>query len=68
MGLRSGVSDLVIVKEGRAYFLELKIGNGKQSENQCTFEADCMIAQAHYGIAWSFDDAVKILQSWRIIP
>ena len=67
MGLRSGVADLVIVKKGRVFFLELKRRLGKQSANQLEFEADAIRAGADYAVAHSFDEAVNILKSWEII-
>lgn len=67
MGLRSGVADLVIVKDGRAYFLEMKRHNGKQSVNQLQFEAEAIRAGAEYAVAHSFDEAVEILCRWLII-
>lgn len=68
IGLRSGVADLVFVKDGRAYFLEMKRHGGKQSENQRAFEADCATVKAPYAVAHSFEEAVKILENWSIIP
>jgi len=66
MGLRSGVSDIVIVKGGRAYFLELKRRLGKQSVNQLAFEADAIRVGAEYAVAHGFDEAVEILRQWKI--
>lgn len=68
MGLRSGVADLVFIKDSRAYFLEMKKQGGKQSKNQIDFQLDCAIVKAQYAVTWSFEEAVKILQSWKIIP
>ena len=68
MGLRPGVADLVIVKDSLAYFLEMKAAKGKQSEAQVLFEDDAWRAGCPYEVAHSFDEAVKILQSWLIIP
>ena len=67
MGLRSGVADLVFVKDGRAYFLEMKRRLEKQSVNQLYFEADAIRAGAEYSVAHSFDEAVNVLKSWLII-
>jgi len=67
MGLRSGVADLVIVKNGRAYFLEMKRRLGRQSLHQLYFEADAIRAGAEYAVAHSFDEAVNVLKSWQII-
>ena len=68
MGLRAGVADLIVVKDGRTYFLEMKAAKGKQSEAQSNFEYDAYYAGAPYKIVRSLDEAVKILQSWSIIP
>ena len=68
MGLRPGVADLVFIKDGRAYFLEMKKPGGNQSDNQIDFQLDCAIVKAQYAVTWSFEEAVKILQSWGIIP
>lgn len=67
MGLRSGVADLVIVKDGKVYFLELKSPGGRMSQKQEEFSIDAMEVGAFYGLASSFDMAVKILKSWQII-
>lgn len=66
MGLRSGVADLVFVKDGRVYFLEMKRPGGKQSESQRQFQADAEAVGAPYAVAYSFDEAVKILQDFGV--
>ena len=68
MGLRSGVADLVLVKAGQAYFLELKRPCGKWSANQQLFAGDCYLAGAGYAVAYSFDEALKILKEWGLTP
>ena len=67
MGLRPGVADLVIIKAGRAYFLEVKRHDGRISENQMDFKVLAITHGSCYSIAYSFDEAVKILQSWDIV-
>jgi hypothetical protein len=68
MGLRSGVADIVIVKAGRAYFLELKALGGRQSERQILFEGEAKLAGAKYAVAHTFVAAQKIIRDWAIIP
>jgi len=68
MGLRPGVADLVFIKDSRAYFLEMKKPGEKQSDNQIDFQFDCAVVKAQYAVAWSFEDAIKILRFWKIIP
>lgn len=68
MGLRPGVSDLVLVYRGRAYFLEIKRRSGRQSINQKEFEADALHAGADYAIAHSLEEAQEIVSRWGIVP
>jgi hypothetical protein len=68
MGLRSGVADIVIVKAGRAYFLELKALGGRQSERQILFEGEAKLAGAEYAVAHTFVAAQKIVRGWSICP
>ena len=66
MGLRSGVSDLIICKNGKVYFLEVKTPKGKISENQNQFRNEAIFAKCEYAIVRSFDDAVKQLKVWGV--
>ena len=68
MGLRSGVADLVFIKDGLVYFLEMKRPGGKWSVAQQLFAGDCYLVGARYAIAYSFDEAVKILKEWGLTP
>lgn len=68
MGLRSGVADIVIVKNGCTLFLELKSEVGRQSENQKQFQADAIDAGAEYAVAHNLDEAIYALKIWGIIP
>jgi hypothetical protein len=68
MGLRSGVADIVIVKAGRAYLLEMKRPGEGQSENQFLFEEDAKRVEAPYAVAHSFEEAQKIVRGWLICP
>jgi hypothetical protein len=68
MGLRSGVSDLIVVRAGRAYFLELKSKAGVVSDAQRKFMDDAILAGAEYAVARTFEQAVDVLQIWGVIP
>ena len=67
MGLMPGVSDLVIVFEGRAYFLEIKTSKGKQTKDQIAFELWARDCGAPYRLVKSFDQAITSLEDWGII-
>ena len=59
-GVPKGFSDLIAVKEGRIYFLEVKTPTGKASKEQLNFLA---VMRDRYGcvtaIVRSVDDAVR---------
>lgn len=57
----SGHADLVVYKSGRAWFLEVKRPNGRQSENQKRFMECCTRYGMAYGIATCPDDAIRIV-------
>ena len=65
-GLPRGFSDLVAVKDGRVYFLEVKTETGKPSEEQLRFLA---VMRDRYGcvaeIVRSVDDAVRAVGETR---
>ena len=67
MGLLPGCADLVIIKGGGAYFLEVKSATGKPSENQKIFYNTCVVNGARYAIAHSVREALGFLKLWRII-
>ena len=67
MGLTAGVSDLVIVHAGKAYFVEVKMPTGRLSENQKAFRQAAFTAGAEYIVARSVDDIVTALKTWGII-
>lgn len=64
MGLLSGASDLYILHNGQSLFLELKNEKGKQSETQKDFESKVIKNGAEYALAYSYLDAVKIIQTF----
>ena len=66
MGLRSGVADLVFVKNHQVYFLEMKAPKGIVSANQKAFADDAWQAGAFYAVAYSFEEAVNQLKLWRM--
>ena len=67
MGMLSGVGDLEIIKEGRAYFLEVKAKGRKQTENQKIFEAEALSHGAKYRLVFSCDDVLAVLKEWGIV-
>ena len=67
-GLTAGVADLCFMLDGgRVAWLELKTGNEKQTDVQLVFEQICNTLGHPYMVARTFDTAVAILRSWRIL-
>lgn len=60
IGCHRGISDLIVVKDGRVVFLECKTAKGKQSEHQRKFQAEVEARGGEYRIARCLEDAVRI--------
>lgn len=52
----NGVSDIVLIKNGLAIFLEVKKPEGRQSPSQKTFEQKVTNAGAEYHVVRSIED------------
>jgi hypothetical protein len=66
-GTVAGIPDTCWIKDGRAYFLELKAEGGKLSENQERVliklrEAGAMATHCH-----GLDQALRILEGWKLL-
>lgn len=57
-GVRAGVSDLIIIKQGKVFFVELKTPTGKQSDSQKIFEQEVKKQGFDYLIWRSVDDCI----------
>ena len=47
--------------DGRAFYIEVKADNGKPSTEQLKFIAEMKRSGAIAGVAWSVDDAIRII-------
>jgi hypothetical protein len=66
-GVRAGVSDLIMVHQGRMYCLELKIGANKATQAQQEFIHDMETAGAYCCVAQGIDRALAVLTAWGLI-
>ena len=67
MGLRPGVSDLVIIgRDGKGYFLEIKTATGVLSSSQKNFRDLCSLRAWPYAIARSVDEAIDQCKKWDL--
>jgi hypothetical protein len=67
MGVKAGVPDLMLVSQGRAYFLELKREGGKLSTEQKVVHAELRRAGAVVDTAYGLDEALDVLEAWGLI-
>ena len=67
LGLLPGVSDLIILFEGKAYCLELKAKGGHQTDSQMSFQAACEATGVPYEVADNIEQAICILRTWGVL-
>ena len=58
---KKGVADIIVIKDGKAIFLEVKQPKGRQSDDQKFFEKDAKENGAEYHVVTSLDDVMGIL-------
>ena len=66
-GVLAGVADLMILKSNLKYyglFIEMKIGKGRQSESQISFEMYCIHHNYRYTVARSIDEFIRIVENY----
>jgi hypothetical protein len=61
-GLPNGFSDLICLKDGKTYFIELKVGRNKPTKAQLNFIEQMKTAGFSAGVAYNMDDIKKILE------
>jgi len=67
IGLKAGVSDLVIDVAGKIHYLEVKAKGGKQSAEQLAFQARALKRGAQYAVVDNIDTALQYLETWQAI-
>lgn len=67
MGVRPGVSDLILFHEGRLYALELKAPGGRPSDAQIQFMNDIEDAGAIVEMCTGLDAALRTLEAWNLL-
>jgi hypothetical protein len=67
LGIRPGVSDLILLHDGRAYALELKTEQGRATAAQANFISDFRAAGGEGTIAAGLDQALHTLETWGLL-
>jgi hypothetical protein len=67
LGVVAGVPDLVILKAGEMYALELKASKGRVTPAQAQVLEHMQYCGAHVAVANSLDEALVTLECWGIL-
>jgi len=67
MGVRPGVSDLILLHQNKTFALELKSQGGRATEEQMAFLSEADRAGAFTALATGVDAALATLEAWGVI-
>lgn len=67
LGAKSGTPDLLIVADGRAYWMEVKRHDGRVSVEQVKMHARLRRAGCPVALVRSVDDAYQALAAWGLL-
>jgi hypothetical protein len=66
-GVVAGVPDMIWIKNGQVYGLELKAEGGRPTEAQLATIAKMKEAGAHCCVAAGLDRALAVLEAWQLL-
>jgi hypothetical protein len=66
-GVRAGTPDMILVRDGKTYGLELKAPNGRPSEAQRIAHEEMKAAGAEVAVAVGIDHALAQLEQWEML-
>jgi predicted RecB family endonuclease len=67
LGLRAGTPDIIAIKDGKCYALELKAPGGRLTDVQRDAQAALAAAGAEVATAVGIDEALTQLQDWKLL-
>ena len=67
MGTKPGWPDLILIREGQLYGLEVKRESGRLSPAQIAAHEELSPAGATVVVAYGLDEAIKVLRGWEMI-
>jgi hypothetical protein len=67
MGVRPGVPDIIAIKGGQCYALELKAPDGRLTPVQRDAHAALAAAGATVAVAYGLDEALARLEAWGLL-
>ena len=66
-GVRAGTPDLILIKDGKTFGLELKAPGGQVSPAQAQAHEEMRAAGAEVAVATGIDEAIKQLEGWQLL-
>jgi hypothetical protein len=66
-GVVAGTPDVIVIKAGRVYALELKSPDGRISDAQRSTMDAMTAAGAICSVAYSLDEALAVLERWQVL-
>src|SRR5215216_4217002 len=67
LGVVAGVPDVIAIKDGQVYALELKPIGGRLSDKQLPTINRMRAADARVAVAYGLDEALMILEAWELV-
>jgi hypothetical protein len=67
LGVKAGTPDVIAIKDGKTFALELKAPRGRLTEAQHTAHAALRAAGADVAVTYGLDAAVNQLEQWELI-
>ena len=67
LGVRPGVSDLILLREGKAFALELKTERGRPTAAQTQFISEFRAAGGEASIVHGLNQALHTLEIWKLL-
>jgi VRR-NUC domain-containing protein len=67
IGVKAGIPDIVAVRDGRFFGLELKTPNGHLTAAQRDAHAALAAAGATVAVAYGLDGALAALEGWKLL-
>jgi VRR-NUC domain len=67
LGVKAGVPDVIAIKGGHTYALELKAPGGRLSDSQKDAHEQLRDAGAEVAVADNLDDALHQLEAWELL-
>lgn len=67
LGVKAGIPDLLALRNGRIYALELKAPGGRVSSAQTEMLAQLRAAGAETAVAVGLDEALEVLSRWGLL-